>query len=78
MKYIYITCLFAGSTAAVSKHHRNTLKSSLKQKYEPGWGHNSGNSYNNGPTTHFYHGKASPYSVTKEDVQLENNESYEP
>lgn len=38
--------------------------------YEPEWGHNSGNSYNNGPTTHFYHGKASPYSVVAEDVQL--------
>lgn len=38
--------------------------------YEPEWGHNSGNSYSNGPTTHFYHGKASPYSVVAEDVQL--------
>tara|TARA_B110000503_G_C6993483_1_gene348388 strand:+ start:261 stop:404 length:144 start_codon:yes stop_codon:yes gene_type:complete len=37
-------------------------------EYEPEWGHNSGNSYNNGPFTHFYHGKASPYSVIKEDV----------
>lgn len=38
--------------------------------YEPEWGHNSGNSYNNGPIDHFYHGDASPYSVTKEDVQV--------
>jgi len=37
-------------------------------KYEPEWGHNSGNSYNNGPFTHFAFGKASPYSVIKEDV----------
>ena len=36
--------------------------------YEPEWGHNSGNSYNNGPTTHFYHGDASPYSVTNENI----------
>ena len=40
------------------------------QKYEADWAHNSGNSYDNGPFTHFYHGKASPYSVVKEDVQL--------
>ena len=33
------------------------------------WGQNSGNSYNNGPFTHFYHGKAFPYSVIKDDVQ---------
>ena len=41
----------------------------LKEKiaYEPEWGHNSGNSYNNGPFTHFYHGKASPYNVNKDD-----------
>ena len=35
--------------------------------YEWEWGHDSGNSYNNGPFTHFAFGKASPYSVTKED-----------
>jgi hypothetical protein len=35
--------------------------------YEPLWGHNSGDSYNNGPTTHFYYGKASPYNVHKEE-----------
>ena len=44
------------------------------QAYEPEWGHNSGNSYNNGPFTHFYHGKASPYSVVAEDVQLDDDE----
>ena len=38
--------------------------------YEPEWGHNSGSSYNNGPTNHFYHGKASPYSVTGEAAQI--------
>ena len=46
------------------------------QQYEPGWGHNSGNSYNNGPFTHFYYGKASPYPVTNENVQVD--EKYEP
>ena len=44
-----------------------------EKSYEPGWGQNSGNSYNNGPTTHFAYGKASPYSVTKEDVQVESD-----
>jgi len=38
--------------------------------YKPKWGHNSGNSYSNGPTTHFYHTSASPYSIVAEDVQL--------
>ena len=47
-------------------------------EYEPEWGQNSGNSYNNGPFTHFYHGKASPYSVIKEDVQLGEQLAYEP
>jgi len=46
----------------------NQIESSQSESYEPEWGHNSGNSYNNGPFTHFYHGKASPYSVIKEDV----------
>ena len=48
----------------------------IGEEYEPEWGHNSGNSYNNGPFTHFAHGKASPYKVTKDDVQI--NEQYEP
>merc|ERR1712010_313764 len=34
--------------------------------------------YNNGPFTHFYHGKASPYSVIKEDVQTTADAQYEP
>jgi hypothetical protein len=38
-----------------------------KVAYEPEWGHNSGNSYDNGPFTHFYHGKASPYNVNMDD-----------
>ena len=42
-------------------------------EYEPEWGHNSGNSYHNGPFTHFSHGKASPYSVTSDDIQLGAN-----
>jgi len=49
--------------------------------YEPGWGHNSGNSYNNGPFTHFYYGKASPYNVNGDDgldVQLDAKVNYEP
>ena len=48
----------------------------MKNGYEPEWAHNDGSSYNNGPTDHFYHGKASPYSVIREDVQLESQ--YEP
>ena len=51
-------------------HHHHAKNVAENSKYEPEWGHNSGNSYNNGPTDHFYHGKASPYSVTKEDVQI--------
>ena len=46
------------------------------QSYEPEWGHNSGNSYNNGPTTHFYHGPESPYPVTNQYSQKRS--SYEP
>jgi hypothetical protein len=42
-----------------------------EKAYEPGWGKNSGSSEYNGPTQRFYYGNASPYSVTKEDVQLE-------
>jgi hypothetical protein len=78
MKYILVAFLMVSATEAIQKHHKKTLKNALNDKYEPEWGHNSGNSYHNGPTTHFYHGKASPYSVTKEDVQLENSEKYEP
>jgi len=54
--------------------------SHASRPYEPEWAHNSGNSYNNGPTDHFYHGDASPYSVTKEDVQLDDRQrhAYEP
>jgi hypothetical protein len=50
-------------------------------KYEPEWGHNSGNSYDNGPFTHFYHGKASPYNVNMDDgldVQVGQKVTYEP
>ena len=50
----------------------------LESQYEPEWGHNTGNSYENGPFSHFYHGKASPYSVVKEDVQLNERLAYEP
>ena len=69
MKFIVAAALVAGASAYQHKHkHAHRIKNALSSKYEPEWGHNSGNSYNNGPTTHFYHGKASPYSVTKEDV----------
>merc|ERR1712166_868572 len=37
-----------------------------QKKYEPNWGWNSGNSYNNGPFTNFNSGRASPYGVTGE------------
>jgi hypothetical protein len=48
-------------------------------KYEPSWGLNSGNSYNNGPFTDFYHGYASPYSViSTSEVQLDDKMAYEP
>jgi hypothetical protein len=60
MKSTIAILLSVASVEAIKKRHHH--------KYEPGWGHNSGDSYNNGPTTHFYHGKASPYSVVKEDV----------
>jgi hypothetical protein len=42
-------------------------KINMGEGYEAEWGHNTGDSYENGPFTHFYLGKASPYSVTKED-----------
>ena len=67
MKYFAIALLFAGAEAH-KHHHKHRTGRTLKQTYEPEWGHNSGNSYNNGPTDHFYHGKASPYSVVSEDV----------
>merc|ERR1712227_706954 len=62
-------------------HHHHGHKHNKPTQYEPEWGHNSGNSYHNGPTTHFYHGKASPYAVTKDDgldVQLDQKVNYEP
>ena len=61
MNTFAIACLMA-STSAIQ------LSKDVKTKYEPGWGMNSGNSYNNGPTTHFNYGRASPYSVTKDDL----------
>ena len=75
MKYAAIAILLAG-VEAKHHHHKQKAVKTLKSTYEPEWAHNSGNSYENGPHDHFYHGKASPYSVTKEDVQLE--EQYEP
>ena len=73
MKYFAIALLFAGAEAH-RHHHKHRQGKTLKQTYEPEWGQNSGNSYNNGPTDHFYHGKASPYSVTKDDGLIQ----YEP
>merc|ERR1719263_1823524 len=55
------------------KHHKRQAA-----KYEPDWGHNSGSSYNNGPFTHFYHGKASPFAVTNDDLQIGEESGYEP
>ena len=60
--------ILVASVGAIQHRHHHHHKA--QARYEPEWGHNSGNSYNNGPTTHFYHGKASPYSVIKEDVQI--------
>jgi hypothetical protein len=65
MKLTIAILLSAVSVEAIKKRHHQ------ESSYEPGWGHNSGDSYNNGPTTHFYYGKASPYSVVKEDVQVD-------
>ena len=65
MKGTTLAILFASVEAI---QHRHNHKHHAKAHYEPEWGHNSGSSYNNGPFTHFYHGKASPYSVIKEDV----------
>jgi hypothetical protein len=47
---------------------KEDVQLSADSEYEPEWGHNSGNSYDNSPFSHFYHGKTSPYSVIKEDV----------
>ena len=70
MKYQVAILLVAAGVEA-KHHHHHHIKNLQNMQYEPEWGHNSGNSYNNGPFTHFYHGKASPYSVIKEDVQLD-------
>ena len=72
-----LAILFA-SVGAIYHRHHHKHRAHAQAKYEPEWGHNSGNSYNNGPFTHFYHGKASPYSVIKEDVQLGAESEYEP
>merc|ERR1719240_2122884 len=69
MKYTIAVAMFLASSQAIKldrrhhHHHHNGDKKPKGKKYEPEWGHNSGNSYNNGPTDHFYHGKASPYNV---------------
>ena len=72
MKYSFAALVLASMVSAKNHHHRKGIKAAVdkkqKEQYEWEWGHNSGNSYNNGPTTHFAHGKGSPYSVTKEDV----------
>ena len=67
---VAIAAILMTSVEAHRLHHHHHAAKNVKEasKYEPEWGHNSGSSYNNGPTDHFYHGKASPYSVTKEDV----------
>merc|ERR1711868_275383 len=52
-----------------------TLHQKQPKHYEPEWGLNSGNSYNNGPTDHFTHGLASPYPVTGESFA---QKKYEP
>ena len=79
MKYTFAVAVLVASSQAVKLerrhgHHHHNIK---KTKYEPEWGHNSGNSYNNGPTTHFYHGKASPYNVAGDDG-LDIQVGYEP
>ena len=61
MNTFAIACLMASASAI-------QLSRNDKTKYEPNWGWNSGNSYNNGPTTNFNSGRASPYSVTKDDL----------
>ena len=61
MNSFAIACLFASASAI-------RLSEAPKNKYEPGWGMNSGNSYNNGPTDHFNYGRASPYGVTGDET----------
>ena len=61
MNTVAIACLLA-STSAIR------LTGDNKTKYEPGWGLNSGSSEHNGPTEHFNYGRASPYSVTNDDL----------
>lgn len=82
-KYSIAAVLLASVEGHRVRHHHKHQKHS---GYEPGWGHNSGDSYNNGPTTHFAYGKASPYDVTGDDgleVQLKaetairNHQRYE-
>jgi hypothetical protein len=71
MKYTIAVAMFLASTEAIKlerrHHHHNVHKKPKGKKYEPEWGHNSGSSYDNGPTDHFYHGKASPYNVAGDD-----------
>ena len=69
MKITIAVAILLATTEAVrlQKKHHHKHSHENKNKYEPGWGHNSGNSYNNGPFTHFYYGKASPYNVNNDD-----------
>merc|ERR1719503_265009 len=72
--------MLLASTEAVKlerRHHAKPHHHKHSKKYEPEWGHNSGSSYNNGPTDHFYHGKASPYNVNGDDG-LDVQTEYEP
>merc|ERR1719331_999822 len=83
MKCTFAVAMLLATTEAVKlgKHHKHHHKHHKPQHYEPEWGHNSGSSYNNGPTDHFYHGKASPYAVNGDDgldVQTESKVNYEP
>ena len=67
MKYTIAVAMLLASSQAVRLAHKHHHHKNKDKAYEPEWGHNSGSSYNNGPTTHFYHGKASPYAVTGDD-----------
>ena len=79
IKYSVAATLLVASSQAVRLEHKHHHKHHEHRQYEPEWGHNSGNSYDNGPTDHFYHGKASPYSVTKDDgLALQVEGGYEP
>merc|ERR1719240_2536229 len=87
MKYTIAVSMFLAAYQAIKvdrRHHQNNHNGDKKpkgKKYEPEWGHNSGNSYNNGPTDHFYYGKASPYNVNMDDgldVQTNQTVKYEP